>query len=75
MSRVEHIQGHTWHGRKGETKNDFRYGIDYVCLDAEAQTEGPRFFPGMLRTSCRFAISITADLRKRDAARPGRAMF
>ncbi|QFT61346.1 DUF1365 domain-containing protein [Roseivivax sp. THAF30] len=44
MSRVEHIQGHTWHGRKGETKNDFRYGIDYVCLDAEAQTEGPRFF-------------------------------
>lgn len=35
MSRaVEHIAGHTWHGRKGAVQNGFRYGIDYVLLDA-----------------------------------------
>ena len=36
MSKVDHIAGHTWHGRKGDTQNAFRYGIDYVLLDAEA---------------------------------------
>ncbi|QFS81281.1 hypothetical protein FIU97_00320 [Roseivivax sp. THAF40] len=41
---VDHIEGHTWHGRKGAVKNDFRYSIDYVCLDAEAPVEGPRLF-------------------------------
>ncbi|SIS49594.1 hypothetical protein SAMN05421759_10114 [Roseivivax lentus] len=41
---VDHIEGHTWHGRKGAVKNDFRYSIDYVCLDAEAPVRGPRLF-------------------------------
>lgn len=36
MSRVEHIAGQTWHGRKGEVRNAFRYGVDYVLLDPEA---------------------------------------
>lgn len=44
MSEVEHIAGHTWHGRKGEVKNAFRYGVDYVLLDAEATVEGPSLF-------------------------------
>ncbi len=43
-ARVDHIEGHTWHGRKGAVKNAFRYSIDYVCLDAEAQVAGPRLF-------------------------------
>lgn len=35
MNRIDHIAGHTWHGRKGEIENAFRYGVDYVLLDAE----------------------------------------
>lgn len=37
MSTLDHIAGHTWHGRKGAVGNAFRYGIDYVMLDAEAE--------------------------------------
>jgi hypothetical protein len=44
MSAVDHIAGHTWHGRKGAVENAFRYGIDYVLLDAEAPLEAPRLF-------------------------------
>lgn len=44
MSRVDHIAGHTWHGRKGAVENAFRYSIDYVMLDAEAETRPPRLF-------------------------------
>jgi hypothetical protein len=35
MSAIEHIAGSTWHGRKGDLKNAFRYSIDYLCLDIE----------------------------------------
>ncbi|TNF21524.1 MAG: DUF1365 domain-containing protein [Rhodobacteraceae bacterium] len=44
MSRVEHIAGHTWHGRKGAVKNAFRYGVDYLLLDAEAEVAAPALF-------------------------------
>ena len=44
MRQVEHIAGHTWHGRKGAVENAFRYGIDYVMLDAEAELRAPRLF-------------------------------
>lgn len=44
MSRIDHIAGHTWHGRKGAVDNAFRYSIDYVMLDAEAEPQPPRFF-------------------------------
>ena len=37
ISHVDHIAGHTWHGRKGAVKNGFRYSIDYVLVDAEAE--------------------------------------
>lgn len=40
---VEHLRGTTFHGRKGAVKNAFRYGIDYVLLDAGGST-GPRLF-------------------------------
>lgn len=44
MKAVDHIPGHTWHGRKGAVENAFRYSIDYVLLDAEAPLETPRLF-------------------------------
>ena len=34
---VDHIAGETFHGRKGGIDNAFRYGVDYVLLDAEAE--------------------------------------
>ncbi len=43
-TRVEHIAGHTYHGRKGDVENAFRYGIDYVLLDAEAEPKTPLLF-------------------------------
>ncbi|WP_439124007.1 DUF1365 domain-containing protein [Marivita sp.] len=44
MTGVDHIVGHTYHGRKGSTENAFRYSIDYVMLDAEAAPKTPWFF-------------------------------
>jgi DUF1365 family protein len=44
MTSVDHIQGQTFHGRRGAVENAFRYGIDYVMLDAEAPAGGPALF-------------------------------
>ncbi len=44
MNRVDHIAGHTWHRRKGETQNTFRYSIDYVLLNGEGPVDAPRLF-------------------------------
>ncbi len=41
MSHVDHIAGHTWHGRKGAVENAFRYSIDYVMVDAETSVDTP----------------------------------
>lgn len=44
MRGVDHIAGQTFHGRKGAVENAFRYGIDYVLLDAEAEVATPALF-------------------------------
>ncbi len=44
MSRVDHIAGQTFHGRKGAVKNSFRYGVDYLLMEAEGPVEAPRLF-------------------------------
>jgi len=44
VSGVDHIAGQTWHGRRGATRNAFRYGIDYVLVDAEAAPDMPVLF-------------------------------
>ncbi|MFD0981526.1 DUF1365 domain-containing protein [Tropicimonas aquimaris] len=44
MTGIEHIAGHTWHGRRGAVSNSFRYGVDYLMLDPEAPAETPRLF-------------------------------
>lgn len=41
---AEHIRGTTFHGRRGETQNAFRYSVDYVLVDAETKQKGPRLF-------------------------------
>jgi DUF1365 family protein len=56
--RIDHIAGYTWHGRKGEVQNAFRYGVDYVLLDAEADTPTPALFG---RNRGRFAALWDAD--------------
>lgn len=43
MSRVDHIAGQTFHGRKGAVANSFRYGVDYLLLDPE-RAQGPGLF-------------------------------
>lgn len=42
--RVDHIDGVTFHSRKGEVENAFKYSIDYVLLDAEAPLRSPGLF-------------------------------
>ena len=44
MNTVDHIAGQTYHGRRGATKNAFRYSIDYVLCDAEADLTTPGLF-------------------------------
>ncbi|WP_375258565.1 DUF1365 domain-containing protein [Citreimonas sp.] len=44
MSHVDHIEGHTYHGRKGAIGNAFRYSVDFVMLDAEARPRAPWAF-------------------------------
>lgn len=44
MNRVDHIAGHTYHGRKGAIENAFRYSIDYILLDPEARPQTPVLF-------------------------------
>ncbi|NNK78199.1 MAG: DUF1365 domain-containing protein [Litoreibacter sp.] len=44
MTVVEHIAGETFHGRKGAIENAFRYGVDYVLLDAEEPVRTPALF-------------------------------
>lgn len=41
---VDHIAGVTFHGRKGGIENAFRYSVDYMLLDAEAEPRAPRLF-------------------------------
>ena len=44
MPGAEHIRATTFHGRTGTVSNAFRYGIDYVLVDAEAEVDAPRLF-------------------------------
>lgn len=41
---VDHIEGVTFHGRKGAIANAFRYAVDYVLIDAEADLSTPSLF-------------------------------
>ncbi|MHA6346742.1 DUF1365 domain-containing protein [Roseivivax sp. CAU 1761] len=62
---VDHVAGHTFHARRGDVRNAFRYAVDYVLLDAEAEIAGPRLF-GRNRAGL-------ASLHDRDHGGPPRA--
>ncbi|WP_108483667.1 DUF1365 domain-containing protein [Oceaniglobus ichthyenteri] len=42
--RVDHIDGVTYHGRRGAVENAFRYSIDYVLFEPEAKPAWPSLF-------------------------------
>ncbi len=42
--RPEHIAGVTTHKRLGKVSHSFRYGVDYVLIDPEADATGPFLF-------------------------------
>lgn len=44
MDRIDHIAGHTYHGRKGAIENAFRYSVDYILLDPEKTVVTPLLF-------------------------------
>ena len=44
MSNVDYIEGWTWHGRKGDLENTFRYSVDYVMFNATHKILGPALF-------------------------------
>jgi DUF1365 family protein len=41
---VQHLHGETFHGRKGDVDNRFRYGVDYVLIDPDNPGPLPRLF-------------------------------
>ena len=41
---VDHIAGQTFHGRKGDVQNAFRYSVDYVLLEPEVDSNMPGLF-------------------------------
>jgi len=43
MTAVQHLQGQTFHGRKGQVANRFTYGVDYVLLDPDDATSPTLF--------------------------------
>jgi len=63
MTAVAHLQGKTFHGRKGAVYNSFSYRVDYVLLDPETAT-GPRLFS-------RNAANLTALWDRDHGGAPG----
>ncbi|MCX8952282.1 DUF1365 domain-containing protein [Ruegeria sp. NA] len=41
---IDHVAGHTYHGRKGAIDNAFRYSVDYILFDPEARLTTPFLF-------------------------------
>ena len=44
MSRPDLISGETFHGRRGGIANAFRYRVDYLAIDPEAEAQAPLLF-------------------------------
>lgn len=42
--KIDYIAGHTYHGRKGAIENAFRYSVDYILLNPEADLDTPALF-------------------------------
>ncbi len=57
INMMEHIQGQTFHARRGELKNAFKYGVDFVLYDPLTAT------PPMLLSQNRFNLWSMSDRR------------
>lgn len=44
MTQIDFIQGTTWHGRRGDLSNAFRYSVDYILLNIETEPSTPSLF-------------------------------
>ena len=44
MKKVDHIEGWTWHGRRGDLSNAFRYNVDYLMVNPEMTGKVPWLF-------------------------------
>ena len=64
---IDLIAGHTYHGRKGGPDNGFRYAVDYVLFDAEAELRGPGIF-----SRNRFNLTSVHDRDHGGAPKQGR---
>lgn len=63
----EHVRGLTTHTRRGAIKHRFRYGVDFVLIDAEAQCSGPFLF-----SRNRFNLASVHDCDHGGAPKAGR---
>ncbi|MEM1428166.1 MAG: DUF1365 domain-containing protein [Pseudomonadota bacterium] len=61
---LQHVPGQTYHGRRGDVKNAFRYGVDYLLIDPEQTLEAPALFS-------RNARNLTAIHDKDHGGTPG----
>ena len=44
MTEVDHVECWTWHGRKGNLANAFRYSVDYLMINPEVNYDMPQLF-------------------------------
>ncbi len=42
--KLQHLKGHTFHKRLGEIENTFKYNVDYLLIEPEAQGKSPILF-------------------------------
>ena len=66
-SAAEHVAGVTMHSRRGPIRHGFRYGVDFVLIDAEAPVSGPRLF-----SRNRFNLTAVHDLDHGGPMKQGR---
>ena len=44
MTQLEYISGNTFHVRKGQINNEFKYKVDYLLIDCEGDYKKPLLF-------------------------------
>lgn len=64
---AEHVAGVTMHARRGAIRHRFRYGVDFVLIDAEAAMTGPYLF-----SRNRFNLAAVHDCDHGGPVRQGR---
>jgi len=44
LTQLEYISGNTFHVRKGQINNEFKYKVDYLLIDCEGDYKKPLLF-------------------------------